>query len=53
MKVGEKKRKKEKDKKIKESHYILGYLLELIIKNLAIWNFLKFKNLMNLGHFFL
>ncbi len=34
--------------------YILGYLLlDLNIKNLAIWNFyFLFQNVANLGHFF-
>jgi hypothetical protein len=38
MKVGGLKKKKKT-----ELFYILDYLLELIIKNLVIWNFFSFK----------
>jgi hypothetical protein len=34
-----------------KSLYIIGYVLELIIKKLAIWTFFL-QNLANLGHFF-
>jgi hypothetical protein len=41
-------------KKKPESFYVLGYLLvELIIKNLAIFGIIFLQNLTNLGYFFL
>jgi len=43
MKVGKKKKK--------ESFYVLGYLLELNQKNLAIWKLFCLRNLANLGIF--
>jgi hypothetical protein len=36
----------------KKNRIPLGYLLEVMIKTLAIWNFLKIRNLATLGHFF-
>jgi hypothetical protein len=36
----------------KKSESLLADLLEVMIKTLAIWNFLKIRNLATLGHFF-